>query len=307
MRRLFVSAFALCLLFTSFAQDTKTTNTKWKNGAVLTLMGGQSGTRNWTAAPEKFSITGITSLYIWANKTSGKTTWDNSLDLAYAVIKTESSGLKKIDDKIDLYSRYSYQILPKMGIGLVSNLRTQFSNGYDESESLKKRISGFFAPAFLVFSPGVHFKPVKDISVAIGPAARWVIVSNSPYSYTYQGGITPEGGQQKTVAEIYGVNPQKQSRFEYGLFLSALYNKEVAKNVMYKTRLDAMSNFAESTPGNIDIYWTNGLVMSINKWLKVAYNFDLIYDDDIRIFGDNKNTAATQMKSILGVGLAVKL
>jgi hypothetical protein len=44
----------------------------------------------------------------------------------------------------------------------------------------------------------------------------------------------------------------------------------------------------------------------VNSWLNVTYQFDLIYDDDVRQFGPNKNSAAAQMRSLLGVGFAAK-
>jgi hypothetical protein len=79
----------------------------------------------------------------------------------------------------------------------------------------------------------------------------------------------------------------------------------VAKNVMLRSRLDALSDFNNHEDLNANVYWTNTFTMSVNKWLKVTYNFDLIYDDQIKYFGDTKNADAVQMKSILGVGLAV--
>jgi hypothetical protein len=47
--------------------------------------------------------------------------------------------------------------------------------------------------------------------------------------------------------------------------------------------------------------------MKVNNWLIVNYNFDLIYDDDVKLFGVNHDKAATQMRSQLGVGFAARL
>jgi hypothetical protein len=46
--------------------------------------------------------------------------------------------------------------------------------------------------------------------------------------------------------------------------------------------------------------------MKVNNWLIVNYNFDLIYDDDVKLFGENNNKAATQLRSQLGVGFAAR-
>ncbi|TMO79984.1 hypothetical protein CWC12_20375, partial [Pseudoalteromonas ruthenica] len=40
----------------------------------------------------------------------------------------------------------------------------------------------------------------------------------------------------------------------------------------------------------------------INKYFSATYNLDLIYDDNLRIFGDNKDAPGLQMKSLIGVG-----
>ncbi len=306
MRRMIFTAFAMCVVVSAFAQaQPKTKNLKWKQGGTFSVMGGQTGSRNWTAAPEKFSLTGLASLNLFSNKTWGKNNWDNSLDLAYALSNTESNGIRKLDDKIDLYTRYGYMFANKIGAGVIGNVRTQFSSGFDYSEGQRKRISGFFAPAFITLGAGFHFKPVTDWTISVGPAVRWVLATNAPYSLINQGGVKPDGTKEVTLAEIYGVDPAERSRTDAGLLLSTTFNKKLAKNVQYKTRLDALSDFKNHEDLNASIFWTNTLTMSVNKWLKVNYNFDLIYDDQIRYFGDAKNEDAVQMRSILGVGLAV--
>jgi hypothetical protein len=46
--------------------------------------------------------------------------------------------------------------------------------------------------------------------------------------------------------------------------------------------------------------------LKVNKCIGLVYSFDLQYDDDTKIFGYNKNSTGTQLKSILGVGLSCK-
>jgi hypothetical protein len=74
---------------------------------------------------------------------------------------------------------------------------------------------------------------------------------------------------------------------------------------MWKTRLDLNSDVRENDPLAIDVYWTNTVAMSVNKWLKVHYNFDLYHDENVKMFGRSRNESRTQMKSMLGVGLGV--
>ena len=39
----------------------------------------------------------------------------------------------------------------------------------------------------------------------------------------------------------------------------------------------------------------------IQRW-----SVDMIYDDDVRLFGKNNNGAALQLKSLVGIGLLAK-
>jgi hypothetical protein len=37
-----------------------------------------------------------------------------------------------------------------------------------------------------------------------------------------------------------------------------------------------------------------------------TWNFDMIYDDDVKLFRDNRRSSALQIKSLIGAGLLVK-
>jgi hypothetical protein len=308
MKKLIISLLSCSFVFIAFAQ-TDTVKKGWQKGGNLSLVGGQSGTRNSAIGAEKYAITGLATVTLWATKNSGKNQWENTADLSYGLINTASTGIRKMEDKLDVYSRWGNAINSKFNIGAVANLRTQFSNGYHFNENEHKRISGFFAPAYVVISPGVQYKPTSFLSMHVGPMARWIVTTNAPYSFNYQGGQFPDGREERTLASLYGVDPARKVRFEYGLFYSALLKKEILKNVVLKSRLDVSSDFSKRAdslryPGNADVYFTNNITMSINKWLKAIYSFDVVYDDDVKLFGTYKNKAATQLKSVLGVGIA---
>lgn len=93
----------------------------------------------------------------------------------------------------------------------------------------------------------------------------------------------------------YGVDPGNKSKNEIGAFLSADFNKEIAKNVVYKSRLDAFSNY-KSNPQNVDIFWTNVLALKVNKYLSANVVLDLLYDDDA--------IGRLQIRELIGVGFS---
>jgi Protein of unknown function (DUF3078) len=309
MRRVLLALAAFIFTLSLTAQDAKkpAKNLNWKKGGTFSINVGQGGSRNWAAGAEKFSFNAAAYLNLYATRTKGKNTWMNTLDLGYAMVNTTSLGVRKNDDKIDFFSKWSHEISPKFSWGFAGNVRTQFRNGYDYSETPKRRTSGFFAPGYITAAPGFDFKPCNSFSVFFTPAAaRFVAVTNNPYSFTYQGGVKPNGDPEVSLASRYGVDPARMVRFELGSYVSANFNKEVVKNVNYKSRVDLFSNYLESEPFNIDVFWNNSVNMSVNKWLQVTYNFDLIYDHDVQQFGPFKNRPGTQLRSMLGVGLATK-
>jgi hypothetical protein len=117
--------------------------------------------------------------------------------------------------------------------------------------------------------------------------------------------VKPDGSQEIPLSWHYNVDPERKVRFELGALVSLKYKNEIAKNVTYSTRADFFSNYLDD-PQNIDVFWTNVFHLKVNRWLIVSYNFDLIYDDDVKLFGEHKNKAATQLHSQLGVGFAAK-
>ena len=311
MRKLSFTLFTLILTLSLFAQTTPAPNkTKhiWTTEGYFSFNVGQGGSRNWAAGSEKFTLQTAAYFNFQATRKWRKNIWENTLDLSYALTNSSSTGFRKTDDKIDFVSMFRHQISKKdnmVGFGVWFNARTQFHDGYDYTESPKKRISGIMAPGYLTLGTGFDIR-VNKASLFVSPLApRLILFTNQPYSFSYQGGVKPDGSQEIPLSWHYNVDPVRKVRFELGALVSFKYKCEVAKNINYSTRADFFSNYVED-PQNIDVFWTNVLHMKVNNWLIVNYNFDLIYDDDVKLFGENNNKAATQMRSQLGVGFAAR-
>lgn len=330
----------LCLLFmgvtlaaVTYGQETPKKTSKWERGISIGIHVGQGGSRNWAAGAEKFSLWTNGSINAYANKKSGKFYWDNTLSLAYGFVNTHSGGFRKTNDNIDATTKPGWSLTKKGGVALLVNFRSQFYDGYNYNylnQNLKRKISSFMAPGFLHVAPGFDWKPNANFSILVTPiAGKLTFVTNEAYSYSFQGGLIPaqyqtdgSGQYEKPLAVNYGVDPTREVRFEAGAFASVNFAKEVVKNVFWKSKLDLFSGYSQRTeffgpsfasqrkvdefhPERVDVYWTNSIQMKVNKFLNVSYDFDLMYDDDIRMFGPNGNVAATQFRSMLGVGVGV--
>ncbi|MCU0374734.1 MAG: DUF3078 domain-containing protein, partial [Chitinophagaceae bacterium] len=164
---------------------------KVKVGGIVGLSLNQQNSSYWVGANEKFALNVGLSADLYANATLKKGSWNNTLKMNYAWVNNQSQGLRKTSDFIDLFSKYGRQLHKegKVSLSAIGNLRTQFSNGYDYALTPRRRTSGFFAPATILFTPGVEWKPTAKFSLFMSPfAARWVIVSNDPYSYAFPNG-----------------------------------------------------------------------------------------------------------------------
>lgn len=270
-------------------EEDTTLKKGWRKGINVNLGIAQGNTSNWAAGGELNSFTINTYINPYALYKNGRHRWMNNLDLFYALIRTTSQGTRKNDDRIDFFSKYSYQIKKRWGLGAVLNFRTQFRDGFDYSRTPQELISSFMSPGYLTFAPGFNWQPTDYASILISPlSGRWTFVT------------------QQDLKALYAVDPDKSARTELGAYLTANLKKEIMKNVNLSTRLDLYSNYLEGKPQNVDVFWTNVITMKVNKWLGVTYNFDLIYDDDVRSFGPSGTSPGTQIKSLLSVGITTK-
>jgi hypothetical protein len=331
MKHLFTTAIFLWVLNIASAQDTalkvmkviadsaeKNDTTKmadndgWVKGLAGSISITQVSNSNWiSAGGDKFSLSAAATVNAYASKKWGRKSWDNTLDINYGLLKTTSTGTRKFNDRIDLVSKYGYAPAnwKKVNISILGQLRTQLASGYEydylETAS-KRRNSGFFAPAYIVIAPGLNWNPLSWFSLFGSPlATRWTIVTNGPFSYLSQGGIF-NGHAETALAALYGVNPLKQHRGEFGTFITAVIRKDILKNVAYSGKLDLYSNYLKN-PQNMDFFWSNQFKLKVTKLIQVSYSLDLLYDADVKKSAVPSQTIGLQMLSTLGVGFALNL
>lgn len=276
------------------AQNNDTTY--WSKGGLNSLTFSQVSLTNWAAGGQSsVAINGSSALF--ANYKRDRTSWDNSLNIAYGIIQQGDADFTKSDDLLNFVTKYGYQI--KEGntqwfFSGILDLRTQFTKGY-ATPAQDSVISTFLAPGYLLIGAGIDFKPSKKLSMNYVPVT---------------GKFTFVTSQALADAGAYGVAPGKNARAELGSYLRFVFKDEILENVNLESRLELFSNYIENF-GNIDVNWQNGLVMKVNKLLTANFFTQLIYDDDIDIEIDNNNDGVidekgprVQFKSVLGIGLA---
>lgn len=275
----------------SIKKDVADTSTShWKKGGIYSLNVSQGSLTNWAAGGDNFSLSVNSLLSLYAFHKKDKRSWDNTFDFNLGYVNTTSLGSRKNDDRFDLLSKYGYALNSKLNVTGLFNLRSQFFKGYTYADNVQTLSSNFMAPGYVLLSPGLDYKPTKNLSIFFSPAtARWVIVRDTA--------LSNKG--------LYGVKPGEKSAFEFGAFATIGYLKEFSKLITYKGRLDLFSNYRHN-PQNIDLFMSNVLNARLGKVLSVSWSVDLIYDDDVRLFGKNHRSAALQVKSLVGIGLQFK-
>lgn len=278
----------------AITKDPKdTTKQTWKTGGLYNLTFNQAALSNWSAGGDKEALSLSTLLNLYAFYTDGRRSWDNTLNLAYGITNTTSLGTRKTNDQIDLVSKYGYDLGKKWYLTSLFNFRTQFAPGYNYTNNNTQVLtSDFLAPAYVLLSEGMDYKPNDNFSVFLSPiTVREVIVNNDSLA----------------AVAAFGVDSGKKSRFEFGAFASVTYKANISKTSVYNGRLDLFSDYLHN-PQNISIYWTNVLAVKVTRLISMNLSVTAIYDDNIKSVKADGTAGGpkVQLQEVIGIGLAYK-
>jgi hypothetical protein len=272
-------------------------DTVWRTGGVFSLNMAQSSFTNWAAGGQNsLSFNGLINLT--ASYKKNKSAWDNALILGYGqmFIKGGTPDLTKTDDRIDFQSKYGIKASEKWYYSALISFKTQMAPGYNYPNT-ENKISDFLAPAYLIFSLGMDYKPKPEFSAFLSPLTSKNTIVND---------------QVLSDAGAFGVEPGKKFRGEMGAYANLVYKKdEILKNVNFATRLELFSNYLHN-PQNVDVSWETFLILKVNKFLSATVNTLLVYDDDVLIKvgegteGEPIMGKRTQFKEVIGVGFTYK-
>ena len=285
---------ALILLFitssiTVFANTKQKKDSLWKMGGDYSLVISQTSLSNWASGGES-SLASNARFNVFANFKNEKSIWDNKLELGYGLQKHGDQGLKKIDDKLYLSTTYGRKAVKNWYYTVAFSLKTQFANGFKFPDK-STTISRFFAPAYIVLSLGIEYKPNEHFSLNISPlSSKTTIVTMKELS----------------DAGAFGVEAGETIRAEFVGSLKLNYKQEIMKNVEIKTKIELLSNYKYSAE-NIDVDWEVFIKMKVNSYITTTLSTHLIYDDDINITDKNGLVGPrTQFKEIFGIGISSK-
>jgi hypothetical protein len=256
----------------------------WIKAGTFIININQGALRNWAGGGEQNTL-GVTTLLNYnLNHRKGKMSWNNYFDIALGFQNASSFGrFRKTDDRIDITSKYGYQLSKKWYAALLGNFNSQALAGYNYTDSVNIKISNLLNPGKILLSAGIDFRPDKTFTLFVSPiTSRLILKTDNDFHQV----------------DKFGVPADRKSYTELGSFATAKYTKKISTWVFYTGRLDLFSNYKRN-PENIDLFFTNLVTMKFNKWLATNISVDMVYDDNV--------LQKTQLKEILGIGLTVKL
>jgi len=283
------------------------TSSKWENRGIFSLSLAQAALINWAAGGENsFAVNGLMKYF--TNYTSGKTSWENVINVGYGVMKQgNNERYLKTDDKFHVASKYGYRINEFLNYTLLLNFDTQMAIGRNEND---QKIANLFAPAYLITSLGFDLRVQGAVSVVVAAlTSKFTFVNDQQLanqgSFGLEGAVYDDFGVMITQARRY--------RSEFGGYVSMNYVKndfeqEWLNNISINSKLTLFNNYLVK-PENLDVNWELLVVMKVNKFLSVNINTHLYYDHDVKTSVDNDNDGTidssgprVQFKELLGIG-----
>lgn len=273
-----------CAASTHVSKDSS-----WTYGGNTGLNLSQISLSNWAAGGE--NAIGFNILFNYsADYKQNKHLWQNRLEMAYGLNRTENDGTKKTNDKLYFSSTYGFQLARNLYLSALLNYNTQFAKGYDYKTDPRTYISRFMSPGYLTTGLGFTWNPKVYFTATLSAISwRGTFVDSKI--------LSDEGA--------FGVKPGEHLFSEMGGNLKMEVNYEFLKNMTIYSRLDLFSNYLED-PQNVDIRWDVQLNMVVNKWFSANITTNMIYDDNTKILQkDGSKGARLQFKESLGIGFQV--
>ena len=282
-----------CCFFLIKIYANQDTTQHWKLKTIFSLNGTQSSFINWNAGGRN-NASFIGSLRANAYYTDSRWKWTNDLNMSFGAIKyldNQPASFQKTDDKIDLSSSVEYKFSKKVFLSFFSGLKTQTIHGYVYPND-SVIVSSFMAPGYLNLALGIDFSPKENFSI-------FTSFLSEKSTFVLNDYLSNLG--------VFGVDKGKKSRQEYGAYVKLRYNSNIMKNIEMRSKLELFSNYLEN-PQNIDVNGELIFNFKINSIFSALAQWNLIYDDDVKIRDANGKTGPrTQFKSVLGIGISYKI
>jgi len=304
--RFFSFIITLLLLFTSFICRAQTDSIKhWQLAGDISLHVNQVHLENWAPGGQS-SLSLLGSISYHFNYQKDRVAWINQFSGYFGGIKAgKGADLQKNHDFFEYNSRLSIAHKKRTHYVFFGNVITQVAKGYLENNK-SKRVSSFFAPAYLTEGIGVEYRSLKYSTDSL----FFAVISPLAVKHTIVSDPMVDG-------TIYGLSSANGVKSELGLYFQTGLKKKILERTILSTQLQLYTNYLNDF-GNIDVNWKTILIVEANKWINIQLMTHLVFDDDtmqiaftdLDADGFAEVTASgpkLQFMEVLGVGIVFKL
>ena len=301
MKRIFFSLMLIIVINGGLIAQTKDSTLKvdtikadtlkpWRIKSNIVFTFGQSAYKYWAQGGEN-SISGVGNYKFIANYKHDKTSWENTIELAYGLVEQDSKKAYKTDDKIELTSNFGYKSTKYWFYSGLIDFKTQFTKGFKSIDDVVP-ISNFMAPGYLITSLGMEYKR-KDFNLMLS---------------AFTGKTTFVLDTALSNAGAYGVSKGKKIKAGLGSYLRMTFKKQIMTNIEVNNKLELFSDYFDH-PEQIVINDEFAIKMKINKYFSTSVICDLIYDHNSKnVIKDPSGNiissiAEVQLKEVFGLAI----
>jgi hypothetical protein len=294
---------------TLYPEDFVTTHWKEINRASLDI--SEVAFVNWNSGGSN-SISGLLGLEVQRNYKKDHLLWENRSVMRYGVNKQQNQSLRKTDDIFELKSRFGFRKDKKSNWYYSANFSfaTQFTNGYNYSNSDKKPISQFMAPAYMFLGVGtVYGEHIEEFSAYMSPLTlKSTFVLDQDLADAGSFGVTP------ATYDFLGnkLTDGKNARQEVGILLTSAYENVLMENISVRTLVSLYTDYLNDF-GNVDVDWELNFKFKVNDHIRASMGSHIKYDNDVKTAVEDEDMpdetvekgAKVQWKQLLGIGVSV--
>ena len=248
----------------------------WRKSVVGNFGTTQTGFDNWTAGGEN-TFAWQLNLNTHLVYEQEKWNWTNVGKMAFGKSQIGNQNPRKSVDEIRLEMVYTYKLGSMVNPYVAVKGETQFTYGYQYTDTSAVKISNFMDPGYFTESVGAGYAQSEQLSTRLGVALKQTVTNDFPVPYS--------DDPATTDLETF--------KSEAGLESVTDFSQKFRENLLFTMNLSLFSNL--KTVNQIDVQWDNILTASITEYVNVTFNFKLVYDRDLSV--------RRQIKQALTLGL----
>lgn len=236
---------------------------------------------NWARGGES-SLSTLWNIRYSANYTYGdQISWANDLEYKIGILKSGDKKLRKNEDKLEINSKFGSNAVNNWYYSALLNFQTQFFTGYNYPNT-EEPISGFLAPAHLVFSIGMDYNPKEKLTILLSPISSKFTMMRDTVKFD----------QTK-----FGIPKNEKVKKELGAYLKSIFTLNFNNDISMENKVNFFINYLEKHE-TLDIDYEITLNMEVTELINTRINTHLIYDKDV--------SPRIQFKENLSVGISYK-